>query len=148
MWRPAETSDDSAITALGLALYTEDPSPDPIPESSFPRTTAAFRAAPWRGRAIVLELDATVVGYAFLVSYWSNELGGEVCAIDELYIAPAARNHGWGTRLIEVLAAGSKLWPAGAVALALGVAPENLRARALYERLGFKGKNVSLSRRC
>lgn len=147
MWRAAEISDDAAIVALGLALYREDPSPEPVPEASFRRTLAAFRAAPWKGRALVLDLDGSVAGYALLVSYWSNELGGEVCAIDELYVAGAARNRGWGSRLLEALVAGSDLWLGSAVALALGVAPENTRARALYERLGFSGKNVSLSRR-
>ena len=83
-----------------------------------------------------------------LVSYWSNELGGEVCAIDELYVAPSARSRGWGSHLIEALAAGSGLGFAGTVALALGVAPGNARARALYERLGFEGKNIGLARPC
>jgi GNAT superfamily N-acetyltransferase len=146
MWRAAEILDDPAVVALGLALYAEDPS-EPVPESSFRRTLEMFRGSPWRGGTVVLALDGKVVGYAFLVAYWSNELGGDVCAIDELYVAPAARSRGWGSRLIEALAAGSPLWPGGAVALALGVSPGNHRARALYERLGFAGKNVSLARR-
>lgn len=148
MWRAAATSDESAITALGLALHTEDPSPTPATAESFGRTFAAFRAAPWRGRVLVLDLAGTVAGYALLVSYWSNELGGEVCAIDELYVVPSARSQGWGSRLLEALAAGSDLGFSGAAALALGVAPGNTRARALYERLGFEGKNISLARPC
>jgi ribosomal protein S18 acetylase RimI-like enzyme len=99
------------------------------------------------GRALVLHLEG-VAGYALLISYWSNELGGEVCAIDELYVAPAARGQGWGSHLIEALAAGSDLGFGDSVALAIGVSPDNTRARSLYERLGFRGKNISLARPC
>ena len=148
MWRAAEGRDDAAVTVLGLALHAEDPSPTPAAAESFARTFAAFRAAPWRGRVLVLELDGAVTGYALLVPYWSNELGGEVCSIDELYVASGARSQGWGTRLLEALAGGSDLGFDGVVALALAVSPENTRGRALYERLGFHGKNISLARPC
>jgi ribosomal protein S18 acetylase RimI-like enzyme len=147
VWRQARPSDDPAIVTHGLALYAEDPSPIPVPEASFHRTLAALRAAPWRGRALVLELDERIVGYALLVSIWSNELGGEVCELDELYVAPAARGRGWATGLIELVAAGSDLGLGGAVAMALMVTPGNARARALYERLGFEGGNICLVRR-
>jgi ribosomal protein S18 acetylase RimI-like enzyme len=132
---------------LGSALYEEDPSPDPVGSDHFEGTLAAFRDAPWRGAALVLELGGEVRGYALLVSFWSNELGGEVCDIDELYVAPEARGLGHGSKLLDALAAGSTLWPGRAVALALEVTPDNRRARALYERLGFAGKNVGLRRR-
>jgi ribosomal protein S18 acetylase RimI-like enzyme len=148
MWRTAQLSDDAAIDALGRALYSEDPSPEGVPEGSFRRTLAALRTEPWRGQARVLEIDRTVVGYVFLVSFWSNELGGETCIIDELYLAPVARNQGWASRLINALTTRSDIWPRGAVAVALGVTPANARARALYERLGFTVTGLNLSRRC
>jgi ribosomal protein S18 acetylase RimI-like enzyme len=148
MWRTARSSDDASIAALGRALFSEDPTPEQVLEPPFERTLAVLRDAPWRGRALVLDADRAIAGYALLVSFWSNELGGEVCVIDELYVAPVARNRGWATRLIESLATGSDLWPGNAVALVLGVSATNVRARALYERLGFTGTGVSLSRRC
>jgi ribosomal protein S18 acetylase RimI-like enzyme len=147
MWRPATPDDDEQVIALGLSLYREDPSPELVAAESFRRTLGALRAEPLRGRALALEVDGAVVGYALLVSFWSNELGGEVCDIDELYVAPSARSHGWGSRLLDGLAAGSTLWPGDAVALALEVTPDNTRARTLYERLGFAGKNLGLRRR-
>jgi ribosomal protein S18 acetylase RimI-like enzyme len=145
-WRAARPEDDARVVRLGLALYEEDPSPDPVGSDHFERTLAAFRDAPWRGAALVLELGGEIVGYALLVSFWSNELGGEVCDIDELYVAPEARGRGHDSKLLDALAAGSTLWPGRAVALALEVTPDNRRARALYERLGFAGKNVGLRR--
>lgn len=146
MWRPAHPADDDAIAALSLALYAEDPSAYPVGAAQTRRTLAALRAEPGRGRAVVLDRGAAVAGYALLVAFWSNELGGEVCVIDELYVPPAHRGQGWATRLIEDLAAGRGPWPTRPVALALEVTAGNARARALYERLGFRAKNLGFVR--
>ena len=103
-------------------------------------TLETFRAEPTRGRAIVLDVDGETAGYAFLVSFWSNELGGEICTVDELYVTARVRSQGYGTMLVESLAAGAPIWPRRPVALELEVHPRNTRARALYERLGFRVK--------
>jgi len=81
-----------------------------------------------------------------LISFWSNELGGEVCEVDELFIVPEHRNQGYGTLLFAAIARGD-LWSASFVAIALGVTPDNARARRLYERLGFTAIGVSLVKR-
>ena len=147
MWRTAAPADDDAIVTSSLALYVEDPTPEqPQPDArSVRRTLAALRAEPLRGRAVVLDLGGDVCGHAFLISFWSNELGGDVCTIDELYVAPRARGAGHATALLEELARGRR-YP-NAVALQLEVTPQNARAHALYRRLGFAGKNVGLRRR-
>jgi GNAT superfamily N-acetyltransferase len=147
MWRNATPADDDAIVTSSLALYVEDPSPEqPQPDDrGVRRTLAALRAEPLRGRAVVLDVGGDVCGHAFLIAFWSNELGGDVCTIDELYVAPRVRGSGHATALLEDLARG-RLYPA-AVALQLEVTPQNARAMALYRRLGFAGKNVGLRRR-
>jgi ribosomal protein S18 acetylase RimI-like enzyme len=108
-------------------------------------TLARLRAEPLRGRAVVLDLDGRVAGHAFLIAFWSNELGGDVCTIDELYVAPGARGAGHASGLLDELAAGRHY--EGAVALQLEVTPGNARALRLYQRSGFAGKNVGLRRR-
>jgi GNAT superfamily N-acetyltransferase len=85
------------------------------------------------------------VGYAFLISFWSNELGGEVCIIDELYVAPPARGRGLGGSIFDKLIHGD-LWKPKPMALILETTPDNLNARRLYERNGFVGKNLSMRR--
>jgi len=145
MWRDSRPEDDEAIVALCRALYEEDPASKPVPESHHRRTLAVLRASPVRGRAVVLE-EGGVIGYAILAACWSNELGGEVLIIDELYVVPERRSRGHARALIEALMRGEGPWPGRPVALELEVTPDNARARALYERLGFRVKRNAVLR--
>ena len=146
-WRHATPADDETIVAMCLALNAEDPG-EPVAAPQIHATLAAFRAEPIRGRAIVAvdgtDDGATILAYALLVSFWSNEYGGEMCTIDELYVAPSHRNQGLGGRLFDEAAA---LWGRPVVALQLEVHPNNDRARALYARLGFRASSDLLRRR-
>jgi GNAT superfamily N-acetyltransferase len=144
-WRGAESSDDAAICELSMALNLEDPGPAPVPVAHVHRTLAVLRAEPWRGRAVVLQGEERVLGYALLISFWSNELGGEVCTVDELYVVPAARGGGFGGSIFDLLMRG-ELWGRKPVALELETTPDNQNARRLYERNGFVGKNLSMRR--
>ena len=147
MWRLANPSDDVSIVRMCLALYAEDPGTDPVSEENIRKTLRALRERPARGRAMALELEGRVCGYALLISFWSNELGGEIDVIDELYVEPAHRSRGHATRFIETLATGSESWTSSAVALDLEITSHNLRARGLYERLGFQTRNLTMHRR-
>lgn len=89
-------------------------------------------------------LERQVVGYCLLVSFWSNEFGGEVCIVDELYIMPAFRRQGLAKELLESLRDRSELWPTTAVAIGLEVSPTNTAARQLFERHGFVGANTAM----
>ena len=146
MWRSANPSEDDLIVEMCLALNREDPG-EPVGEPQIRRTLAAFRADPVRGRALLAEVDGVVAGYALLVSFWSNEYGGEICAIDELYVKPSHRSRGISTSLFDAVISDRTLWPERPVALELEVTPDNARARALYERLGFRSRNQTLRRR-
>lgn len=124
-------------------LNREDPGQAPVPAENMRRTLQMLRAQPARGRAVVLDGEGQCQGYALLISFWSNELGGECCSIDELYVTPRERSRGHATALFRELSE-RKLWEREAVALILEVARLNLRALALYRRLGFRGENLSL----
>jgi GNAT superfamily N-acetyltransferase len=146
VWRMAVPSDDEAIVRMCLALYTEDPGPEPVPAENVRQTLHAFRETPRRGRAVVLEIDRRARGYALLVPYWSNELGGEIDVIDELYVDPEHRGRRHATILIEALAARTGPLASNIGALILEITPDNHRARRLYERLGFKPSNLTMRR--
>ena len=146
MWRPAGPDDDERLVEMCLDYYREDPGARPVAPEQVRRTLAAFRDEPWRGRAVVLEVEGRLAGYALLASFWSNELGGEVCDVDEVFVAPEHRNRGRGKALFEAIEGGG-LWPSPIVGMALGTTRGNAAARRLYERLGFEPIGVSMVKR-
>ncbi|MGR3465754.1 GNAT family N-acetyltransferase [Limimaricola sp.] len=76
--------------------------------------------AAWRAGLLAL-LETDVDNHRFLV--------------DGIFVAPEARGHGVGSRLIEALAQEARA--RGYAEIRLEVIDENPRARALYERRGF-----------
>jgi GNAT superfamily N-acetyltransferase len=145
MWRIAAESDDEVLVAMCRGLHQEDPGPLTGGAGHMLDTLSMLRREPWRGRAVALDIGRQVVGYALIIAFWSNELGGEVCEVDELYVAREFRGRGHGTAFFEALERG-ELWPVPVVGVALGVTPGNARARRLYERLGFVAAGVMMVR--
>ena len=146
MWRVATLADDETICRMCLDYYREDPGVAQVSLDHIRRTVETLRWEAHRGRTVVLDVDGHVVGYALLIAFWSNELGGEVCDIDEVFVMAPYRNKGHGSALFDAIETGD-LWPGFLVALALGVTPDNCRARRLYERLGFSAIGTSMIRR-
>lgn len=145
-WRDARADEDDLVVAMCGELNREDPGPHPVPPEQMRETLAVLRREPMRGRAVVLEVDRVLAGYSLLIAFWSNELGGEVCDVDELFVVREHRGQGHGRALFAALERG-ELWPVPPVAVALVVTPGNSRARQLYERLGFAAVGVSMVRR-
>jgi ribosomal protein S18 acetylase RimI-like enzyme len=138
MWRAANPEDDDRIVSLCRNLNQEDPGHQPVSIEQIRCTLRELRTNPVRGTVLVLEVGKRVECYAFLISFWSNELGGEICNIDELYISPRWRRQGHGRALVKMLCSESRLWPRKSVAIELEISPENAQARAFYAKLGFK----------
>ena len=146
MWRLAEPGDDDSLVEMCLQLYDEDPGVLLVRPETIRATLRALRRQPSRGRALVLEVEGQLSGYALLIAFWSNELGGNICEVDELFVVPERRCHGHGKSLFQAISE-RDLWPTPIVGIALGVTPDNVRARRLYERLGFRAAGISMVRR-
>jgi GNAT superfamily N-acetyltransferase len=139
-WRLATRQDFDRIVDMNERLNTEDPSETtPFDRMMMRRTLSEITLNPIRGAAAILELEGKPCGYALLISFWSNEFGGETCAIDELYVEPEFRGRGFATQLIQNLASGdSPIWPRRTVMISVEAYRTNPRAKVLYEILGFK----------
>jgi GNAT superfamily N-acetyltransferase len=146
MWRLAEPGDDDSVVKMCRQLYDEDPGVLPVRPENIRATLRALHRQPCRGRAVVLEVDGQLSGYALLIAFWSNELGGDICEVDELFVVPELRSKGHGKSLFDAISQGD-LWPTPIAGIALGVTPDNVRARRLYERLGFTAVGISMVRR-
>lgn len=86
--------------------------------------------------------DDQVIGYLTLTFGYSIEHGGRDSLVDELYLEPAARGQGTGTRLLD--AAAEFCRALGITRMHLEVDHTNPRAHALYARLGFGGQDRQL----
>lgn len=129
-----QPSDYDTVTQLIQALYLEDPEGKPISREKIDLTCETLDSHPDLGTIIVFEYNNAIVGYAILINFWSNEFGGNILNIDELYIESDFRSQGIGTEFIKHL---QKNTFANAVALQLEVSNDNSKAHALYKRLGF-----------
>jgi GNAT superfamily N-acetyltransferase len=78
--------------------------------------------------------DAGAVGFATVFWTWSTTDAHRLGVMNDLYVVEQARGGGLAERLIE--ACRSECARRGAFRLAWQTAPENLRAQAVYERVG------------
>jgi ribosomal protein S18 acetylase RimI-like enzyme len=140
LFRAFLPADATAVSQLMQQLSVEDAGGKPVTPEKAERTFSALTEHPDFGQITVVEIDGTVVGYAILINFWSNEFGGNMLTIDELYIAPDFRGQGIGTQFIQQII----VTHPSAVAFQLEVSPENKRANELYQRLGFVSQRNSV----
>jgi ribosomal protein S18 acetylase RimI-like enzyme len=131
------------IVSMMRALYAEDEPAHAVDSDRFPRTIEHLLNEPGRGRIILFQENGFVRGYALLIPYWSNEFGGTLLFVDELFVAPEARRRGIARAFFQFLIVQR---PFDAVAFALEVSPRNTRARSFYESIGFqRRRNVVMT---
>src|ERR1051325_3070927 len=87
-----DLSDSPGVLAMMRALYAEDSPAGRVDESRFPATLQTLMENPERGRMVLFRRAEELVGYSILIPYWSNEFGGNLLFVDELYVVPEARS--------------------------------------------------------
>lgn len=80
-------------------------------------------------------LDSKIVGYALIAKTYSQEAGGIVWWVEEIYIRPEAQSQGIGTTYFQYLV---KNKPENVKRIRLEVEKENEAAVCLYKRWGFQ----------
>lgn len=118
-----------------MSLYKEDPEGEIMDLNKIEKTIDTLTAFPEKGKIVIFEREGYVVGYSILIFYWSNEYGGDILNIDELYIKSEHRNNGYATDFLKYLV---KEYKNKAKALMLEVTPSNTKAYNYYKNLGFK----------
>jgi ribosomal protein S18 acetylase RimI-like enzyme len=95
------------------------------------------------GEVLMIEYEGTLAGYSIIFRYWSNEYGGLMISIDELFIKKEFRNYGIASTFINALINDEKKNPAFA-GIELESHPDNEAANKLYASLGFpENENTS-----
>ena len=132
-YREYEERDFAALSEMIFCLYDEDPEGEQISEEKIRRTISESAAHPDKLRIIMICADEEVIGYSIVCFVWSNEYGGDILNIDELYIHEGYRNKRIASDFIE-----HQIHTSNAVAIAAETTPSNGSAARLYERLGFE----------
>lgn len=115
-------------------LYAEDPEGLPITEEKIAATVNECLCFPEKVQIIMIRCGDSIIGYGLLLFSWSNEYGGEVVHIDELYVKQGWRGRGVGARFIDYVLEEYK----GAALFEVEVTPSNERALRFYAGKGFK----------
>jgi ribosomal protein S18 acetylase RimI-like enzyme len=135
--RTASRGDLSQLIDCARAFHTEDGHPL---TSEGEQALAALLESD-QGEVVVLADGARVRGYAILCFGYSVEYGGRDAFVDDLYVDPALRGHGYGKALYVALEQEAR--SSGCRILHLEVMPDNEIA-AWYRSLGYRSRDSAL----
>jgi len=131
---PYTSKDNDVLRSMVQALYSEDPGGEAISPAKIMGTVEQLTYRPDKGEIILFWDGSRCCGYSILLFMWSNELGGDIVIVDEVYVRPQFRSRGLGKDFFAWL----ETRYSEAKAVALETNPANTRARDLYLRLGFQ----------
>ena len=94
MIRGYEASDRRTVTEMLDEFYHSSAVLHPIPRAHFEKTLNAAEAGNPCVRLYVIESGGRPAGYALLALTFSNEAGGDVVWLDEIYIRPEFQGKG------------------------------------------------------
>lgn len=124
---PADAADVAAMVGE-IAAHEDQSAHVHVDQAQWRRLLA-------RSDVIVLlaERDGAPIGYVSAIRQLHLWTGGDVLALDDLYVRPASRDGGVGRRLMTALAA---LATPEQLLIRWGVEADNVDAQRFYRRLG------------
>ena len=134
MLRPITAADRDAYLSMAHDFYRSEAVDHTVPDSCLERTFDEVLAGSPYVSCQMIEQDGKTAGYVLLAHTWSQEAGGAVLWVEEVYVLPQFRGKGLGTQTFHAL---TREFP-NTARFRLEVQPDNCRARALYEKLGYK----------
>ena len=132
-------SDKEEYIELAKEFYSSEAVLHKIDESHFGLAFEEMNSANPRIFGYFIKKGSDTAGYILLAEYYSQEAGGRVIWIDELYVRSACRGGGLGRAAIEEIMSIFK----DAAAFRLEIEPSNSGAKRLYQRLGFEDLGYS-----
>ena len=133
--REIETDDKLDFFTLVDEFYHSDGVHKPIPRSHYQRTFKYIMENRNLANAFLLYSNSDLAGYGQISFAYSNEAGGFVLWIEEVYIRQDFQGQGLGSYFINYILTE---YQNKVRRIRLEVEPENIGAKGLYERLGFR----------
>lgn len=132
---PYTADHDAEFKSLVNGLYDHSPEGQPMKPHKIEATIEYLTRNPDKGSIILFLSHDNVVGYSILIPYWSNEYGGQILFVDELFVKEEYRNHKVGSHFLQYL---FQKKAHGFKAILLEVFPSNTQAYNFYTRNGFE----------
>ena len=133
VFRKLKGEDMAAYVAMATDFYNSPAVLHSIPQKYIEHTAEAVLDGTPFADIYIFEKNGAPVGYGLLAFTHSQEAGGTVCWLEEIYVVPGERAGGIGGAFIEFI---KKNVPAARYRLE--VEPDNGRVKALYHRHGFE----------
>jgi diamine N-acetyltransferase len=134
MIRKMIPEDKEQYIAMSKEFYRSDAVLHDIPEDNFRSTFDVIISDSPYADGYVFDYESRIAGYALLSFTYSNEAGGEVLIIEEVYIMPLFQGKGLGK---EFLAFVEKNYKNVVSLIRLEVEKSNKKALQLYKKVGF-----------
>jgi len=132
-FRNMTAADETAYLQLADAFYHSEAVLHPVPQIHMKRTFDAVISGSPFVSCWMMEWEGKIAGFALLAHTWSQESGGEVVWVEELYVLPEYRGKGLGNAFFAFL---RDAYPC-ASRFRLEIEPDNERAERLYKKMGF-----------
>ena len=134
MIRPICLKDRDFYLKSAQAFYESDAVLTNIPKENIEKTFSLLIGTSPCAGCFIFEKEGKRCGYALLAKTWSQEAGGEVVWIEEIYVLPEFRSKGLGKEFFSFL---DKHYNGRAKRFRLEVEDDNENAIRLYQNLGF-----------
>jgi GNAT superfamily N-acetyltransferase len=132
--RPVSPRDRDGYILMARDFYSTGAVMKKIPDECFERAFGELMRSDEYAKAYMIESGGVTAGYALTAKTYSQEAGGMVLWLEEIYIKPEYRGRGLGGEFLEY--ARNTLGREYA-RLRLELEPGNDRAAELYRRHGF-----------
>lgn len=133
--RRLEEKDREQYVKLARAFYRSPAVLHSVPDSHLERTfTEALRSDAYADIFFLEDGTGAVLGYLLTAKTFSQEAGGLVVWVEELYVCPEYQGQGVGTKALAL----TERYYDKYARIRLEIEPENTGALRLYQRLGYR----------
>ncbi len=138
MIRELKREDREVYLKMAHDFYHSPAVLHPVPDSYLERTFEECMNGGTYAKGFILEYEGETAGYGLISKTFSQEAGGYVYWLEELYILEAYRSKGLGSEFFAYVESHKE---EGVTRFRLEVEEDNTRAAELYKRLGYQKLN-------
>ena len=135
MIRKINETDRADYLAMAEEFYASEAVLHSVSRAHFERTLDELLSSDVYAEGYLFEKKGEAAGYALIAKTFSQEAGGMVYWLEELYVRPAFRGQGIAAKFLAFL---TETASRRGARLRLETEPENAQAIELYRKRGFK----------